>query len=122
MAFNRKKFARKKLALPQKFHVKRGDTVMVIAGKDKGKTGTIRTVNRQTGRVIVEGLNLVKKAVKANPFVGSRGGHVEVEAPLNVSNVMVYDAKNSKATRVRRETVDGKRVRVAVGSGERVDV
>lgn len=122
MALTRKNFTRKKQALPEKFHVKKGDTVMVISGRDKGKTGTIRQVDRKRGKVIVEGVNMVKKAVRPNPFAGTRGGHVEMEAPLPVSKVMVYDLKNDKPTRVRREEVGGKRIRVAVKSGEHLDV
>lgn len=107
--------------VPQKYHVKKGDTVMVVTGKDKGKTGTVKQVLINRGRVVVEGLNMVKKAVRPNPMIGLRGGLVEMEAPIAVSNVMLYDAKNSKATRVKRETVENKRVRVAVKTGEHLD-
>src|SRR5690606_4925204 len=99
--------------VPASFHVKKGDTVMVVSGKDKGKTGTVKLVFRSRGKVLVEGLNLVKKAVRPNPMLGQRGGVVEMEAPLHVSKVMVYDAKASKVTRVGTAVVDGKRVRVS---------
>ena len=113
-------------AVPKKFHLKRGDTVMVIAGKDKGKTGTIKRVLRAQGRVTVEGLNLMKKSMRPNPMTGDRGGIVEVEAPLHVSNVMLYDSKKESVTRVKREVITGKdgkvkRVRAARKSGEHID-
>ena len=108
--------------LPQHFHVKKGDTVMVIAGKDKGKTGTVKRVFRSKGTVLVEGLNLVKKAVRPNPYLGQRGGLVEMEAPLFVSKVMLYDTKNNKPSRVKTELVSGKRVRVSKKTGEQFDV
>ena len=117
--------AKKVVPAPKKVHVKKGDTVMVVAGKDKGKTGTVKRVLRERNRVVVEGLNLVKKAVKPNPMLGNSGGLVEVEAPLHLSNVMVYDLKANKATRVKRVVVgkgeDQKRVRVAVKTGEQLD-
>ncbi len=118
----RAKSSRKKLTLPQSYHVKKGDTVMVIAGKDKGKTGTVKLVLRNKGKVVVEGLNLVKKAVRPNPMVGQHGGIVEMEAAMPVAKVMLVDTKNNKPSRVRTETVSGKRVRVAKKTGEHLDV
>lgn len=112
----------KQRPLPQHYHVKKGDTVMVISGKDKGKTGVVKRVLRDRGKVIVEGLNLVKKATRGNPMLGLRGGLIEMEAPLFVSKVMLYDSKNNKPSRVRVETVSGKRVRVSKKSGEHFDV
>ncbi len=111
----------KQRPLPNRFHVKKGDTVMVISGKDKGKTGVVKRVMRDRGKVVVEGLNMVKKAMRGNPMLGLRGGLVEMEAPLFVSKVMLYDAKNNQASRVRTETVNGKRVRVAKKTGEHLD-
>lgn len=117
----------KKVDVPSKFHVKKGDTVMVIAGKDKGKTGTVKRVIRDRNKVIVEGLNLMKKAVRPNPMVGDRGGIIEMEAPLHLSNVMVYDLKANKASRVRRTEVKdekkggSRRVRVAIKTNEQLD-
>lgn len=107
--------------VPASFHVKKGDTVMVISGKDKGKTGTVKHVFRSRGKVLVEGLNVVKKAVRPNPMLGQRGGVVEMEAPLHVSKVMVFDAKAGKPTRIGHKTVDGKNVRIAKKSGEQLD-
>lgn len=106
--------------------IKRGDTVMVITGKDKGKTGIVKRVFLDRAKVLVEGLNMVRKAVKPNPMVGLQGGIVAMEAPLHLSNVMVYDLKTAKPTRVRREAVStpqgqAKRVRVSKQSGEQLD-
>ncbi|MCE3235372.1 MAG: ribosomal protein [Vampirovibrio sp.] len=116
------KSSKKRVALPQHYHVKKGDTVMVIAGKDKGKTGVIKRVFRSKGKVLVEGLNIVKKAVRPNPMLGQRGGIVEMEAPLNVSKVMLFDTKNNQASRAKVEIVNGKAVRASKKSGEHFDV
>ncbi len=95
-----------------KMHVKKGDKVMVISGKDKGKTGTILAAFPKKDRVIVEGVNVVKKHSKptqANP----QGGIFDMEAPIHVSNVMVVDPKTNEPTRVGYDVKDGKKVRVA---------
>lgn len=118
----RPKSSKKRIELPLHFHVKKGDTVMVIAGKDKGKTGTIKRVFRSKGTVLVEGLNIVKKAMRPNPMLGQSGGIIEMEAPLNVSKVMLYDTKNSKASRAKVELVKDRRIRVAKKTGEHFDV
>lgn len=118
----RAKSSKKRIALPLHYSVKKGDTVMIIAGKDKGKTGTIKRVFRSKGKVLVEGVNIIKKAVRPNPMLGERGGIVEMEAPLYVSKVMLYDTKNNQASRVKVELVDGKRIRVAKKTGEQFDV
>ena len=112
----------KQRPLPESYHIKKGDTVMVISGKDKGKTGVIKRVLRDRGKVLVEGLNLVKKATRPNPFVGLRGGIIEQEAPLFVSKVMLYDAKNNKPSRAKAGEADGKKVRVSKKTGEQFDV
>ncbi|MGG3692423.1 50S ribosomal protein L24 [Heyndrickxia ginsengihumi] len=101
-------------------HVKKGDKVMVISGKDKGKTGTILAAFPKKDRVIVEGVNVVKKHSKpsqANP----QGGIFDKEAPIHVSNVMVVDPKTNEPTRIGYQVVDGKKVRVAKKSGEILD-
>ncbi len=116
------KSSRKRIALPLHYHVKKGDTVMVIAGKDKGKIGTVKRVFRSKGKVLVEGLNIVKKAVRPNPMLGERGGIIEMEAPLNVSKVMLYDTKNNQPSRAKVEIVNGKSVRVSKKTGEHFDV
>ncbi len=103
-----------------KMHVKKGDKVMVISGKDKGKTGTILAAFPKKDRVIVEGVNVVKKHSKpsqANP----QGGIFDKEAPIHVSNVMVVDPKTNEPTRIGYQVVDGKKVRVAKKSGEVLD-
>src|ERR1044072_5766396 len=113
----RPKTTKKQVELPRSYHVKKGDTVMVIAGKDKGKTGTVKRVFRTKGKVLVEGVNLVKKATRPNPMLAQRGGIVEMEAPLYVSKVMLCDTKNSQASRAKVEVVSGKSVRVSKKSG-----
>ncbi|MDQ1143266.1 MAG: 50S ribosomal protein L24 [Bacillus sp. (in: firmicutes)] len=100
-------------------HVKKGDKVKVISGKDKGKTGVILAAYPKESRVLVEGVNIVKKHAKpsqANP----QGGILSFEAPIHVSNVMPIDPKSGNPTRVGYKTVDGKKVRVAK-SGEVLD-
>jgi large subunit ribosomal protein L24 len=100
-------------------HVKKGDKVRVISGKDKGKTGVILSAYPKDSRVLVEGVNIVKKHSKpsqANP----QGGIISFEAPIHVSNVMPIDPKTGNPTRVGYKTVDGNKVRVAK-SGEVLD-
>lgn len=100
-----------------KLKVKKGDEVIVIAGKEKGKKGKITKVIPSESRVVVGGLNMVKKHTK--PSRTSAGGMVEQEAPLHVSNVALLDPKSGKATRVGYKTQeDGRKVRVAKRSGE----
>ncbi|MCU0352144.1 MAG: 50S ribosomal protein L24 [Cytophagales bacterium] len=100
-----------------KLHVRRGDTVMVIAGDEKGKTGKIASVNREKQRVIVEGLNLVKKSVKPSAE-NPQGGFVQIEASIHVSNVMLVDPTNGKPTRVSRKMDDkGVKQRVSKKTG-----
>lgn len=100
-----------------KLKVKKGDEVIVIAGKEKGKKGKITKVMPTESRVIVGGVNMVKKHTK--PSRTSAGGMVEKEAPLHVSNVALLDPKSGKATRVGYKTTDeGRKVRVAKRSGE----
>ena len=108
--------------------IKKGDTVQVLTGKDKGQTGKVISVNRETGRVTVEGVNRVTRHTKAGQSArGSRtGGLVVQESPIHVSNVAVVDPSDKKPTRIktRVETVerDGRqkasRVRVGVRSGK----
>ena len=92
------------------------DEVIVTAGKDKGKTGKVAKLNLKKNTVIVSGVNLVKKALKPSQE-NPTGGIVDVEASLHISNVSVVSPKTKKATRVRIETRDGKKVRVAVRCG-----
>lgn len=96
--------------------LKLNDEVIVLAGKDKGKTGKLVNINSKKKKVIVQGVNVIKKSMKPtqeNPD----GGFVEVERPLDISNIAVVSPKTNKATRVRIEEKDGKKVRVAVKCG-----
>jgi large subunit ribosomal protein L24 len=88
---------------PIKMKLKKGDEVVVIAGKDKGKRGQVSRVIPATNRVVVEGVNMVKKAMKPNPQTGEGGGIVAKEASLHASNVMLVDPKTQKPTRKRPE-------------------
>ncbi|WP_080849037.1 50S ribosomal protein L24 [Cytobacillus gottheilii] len=101
-------------------HVKKGDKVMVISGKDKGKTGVILAAFPKQSRVLVEGVNVVKKHAKPSQ-VNPQGGIISQEAPVHVSNVMPVDPKSGEPSRVGYKTVDGKKVRVAKKSGEVLD-
>ncbi|WP_419173423.1 50S ribosomal protein L24 [Halobacteriovorax sp.] len=96
--------------------LKVNDNVVILTGKDRGKTGVVGKINFKTKVVYVDGVNLVKKAIKPtqeNPA----GGIVDIAAPLHISNVAVVSPKTKKATRVRIEEKDGKKVRVAVSCG-----
>ncbi len=103
-------------------HVKTGDRVIVTAGKDKGKTGNVKKAIPSEGKVLVEGLNMVTKAQKANPMLGIQGGLNKIEAPLDSSNVMVVCPSCEKPTKVGHEVKDGKKVRVCKKCGEKLDV
>lgn len=99
--------------------IKQGDKVVVIAGKDKGKEGKVLKTLRNSSKVIVEGVNIVKKHIKPNG--GEEGRIAEIEAPLHVSNVMLYDEKTKKGTRVGYEIKDGKKTRVSKKSSKKID-
>lgn len=101
--------------------VKTGDKVVVIAGKDKSKTGRILRVLPKEGRVVVEGINVVKRHTKPNQ-ANPDGGIIEKEAPIHVSNVAIADPKTGEATRIGFKVLeDGKKVRYAKKSGETLD-
>ena len=103
--------------MAQKFKVKKGDEVVVIAGKDKGKKGKIVEVITDKARVVVGGVNMTKRHTK--PSRVAAGGIVEKEASLHVSNVALVDPKSGKGSRVGYKTLeDGRKVRVAKRSGE----
>lgn len=97
--------------------VKANDTVIVIAGKDKGKQGRVKQALPKADKVVVEGVNIVKKHQRPTQM-NPQGGIIEVEAPIHVSNVQLVDPKTGEATRVGYQEKDGKRVRVAKKSGE----
>ncbi|HOD32354.1 MAG: 50S ribosomal protein L24 [Acidobacteria bacterium ADurb.Bin340] len=86
---------------PVKMKLKKGDEVLVIAGKDRGKRGQVLRVMPTTNSVVVAGLNLIKKAVKPNPQTGQEGGIITKEAPIHASNVMLIDPSTQKPTRKR---------------------
>ena len=97
--------------------IKKGDKVIVITGKDKGKTGTVDKAFPKENRVIVSGVNMVKRHTK--PTQENAGGIVSKEAPIHVSNVAIVDPKTGKASKIGSKTVDGgRKVRVARRSGE----
>ena len=94
-------------------HVRKNDTVVVLAGKSKGRTGRVLRVLPSEGRALVEGVNFVKKHTKANPQRNIKGGILEREAPVEASNLMVVCGECGKPTRVGHRTMDdGKKVRV----------
>ena len=104
-----------------KFKIKKGDRVVVITGRDKGKTGEVLRVIREESRVVVQGVNIVKRHTK--PSAASTGGVVEKEAALHISNVAHVDPKSSKPTRIGYKVLDGgRKVRVARKSGETIDL
>ena len=100
--------------------IKKGDEVVVLSGKDKGQTGTVKQIMPKDGKIVVEGVNIAarhRKPSQQNP----QGGIDRFEAPMHISKVALADPKDGKPTRVRFETKDGKKVRVAVKSGETID-
>ena len=101
------------------FKIKKGDNVVVITGKDKGKTGAVLKVMPADSRVVVQGVNVAKRHTKPRP--GQPGGMVEKELTIHVSNVAHVDPKDNKPTRVGWKTIDGRKLRYAVRSGEMID-
>jgi len=107
--------------------IKKGDEVIVLAGKDKGRRGNVKEViknaNRVVTKLIVDGINMKKKHVKPNPNAGEQGGIVSVEAAINVSNVAVYNPMAKKGDRIGIKTLeDGNKVRYFKSNGEVVDI
>lgn len=101
--------------------IRKNDEVIVLAGKDKGKRGVVKQrVNAEY--VIVEGVNIAKKATRPNPMTGATGGIVDKAMPIHVSNVALFNAAAGKADRVGFKLVDGKNVRVYKSNGEAVKV
>ncbi len=98
-------------------HVKKGDTVIVLAGKDKGKKGKVVKILSEKNRVLVEGINMVKKHQKTRR-TNEKGQILDLARSINVSNVQPLDPKSGKGTRVGSKVVSGKRVRIAVKSGQ----
>ena len=100
--------------------IKTGDKVRVIAGKDKGKEGSVKKILAAEDRVVVEGINMIKKHQKPNN-ANPNGGVIDTEAPISASNVMLIDPSTNEPTRVGYKFVDGKKVRVAKKSGKTLD-
>jgi large subunit ribosomal protein L24 len=106
--------------------IRKGDQVMIISGKDRGKTGTVLRVDPDRQRVYVEGLNIVKRHQRPQQVRGAQraetvGGVVEKEGPIHISNVMLIDPKDKKRTRVGVAREDGQRTRVTRRSGSKLD-
>ena len=102
-----------------KLHIKKGDTVYVNAGDDKGKTGQVLRVLVKAQRAIVEGVNMVKKSAKPSAK-NPQGGFIQKEAPIHISNLNLVDPASGKPTRVKIEFKDDKKIRVAVKSKEEI--
>ncbi|WP_298304228.1 50S ribosomal protein L24 [uncultured Erythrobacter sp.] len=100
--------------------IKKGDEVVVLSGKDKGRKGTVQSVSPKDGKVVVEGVNVATRHRKPSQ-VNPQGGIDRFPAPMDISKVAVADPKDGSPTRVRFEEKDGKKVRVAVKSGEAID-
>jgi large subunit ribosomal protein L24 len=101
--------------------IRKNDEVIVLTGKDKGKRGIVKQ-RVDANHVVVEGINVAKKATKPNPMTGNTGGIVDKLMPIHVSNVALFNAAAGKADRVAFKEVDGKKVRVYKSSGEVVKV
>lgn len=112
----------KKQVEAHNLHVKTGDKVIVVAGKDKGKIGNVKEVIKSENKVIVEGANMITKAVKPNPMAGVQGGLIKLEAAMDSSKVMLYCASCEKATRIKNDINGEKKVRVCKKCGEQLDV
>jgi large subunit ribosomal protein L24 len=100
--------------------IRRNDEIIVITGKDKGKRGKVQSVLTGKDKVIVEGINMVKKHVKPNPQLQEPGGILDKEAPIHVSNIAIYNADSGKADRVGFRLEDGKKVRFFKSNNELV--
>jgi len=100
--------------------IKRDDEVIILAGKDKGKRGKVRRV-MDNNKLIVSGVNMVKKHTKPNPQAGVAGGIVEKEAPIQASNVAIFNASSNKADRVGFKVEGDSKVRIFKSSGEAID-
>ena len=102
-----------------KLKIKKGDNVIVIAGRDRGKTGEVMKVMPDEGRAVVQGVNMVKRHTQPRP--GQPGGIVEKEGTIHISNIAHVDPKDRKPTRVGFKIVDGRKIRFARRSGEMID-
>lgn len=100
--------------------IKKDDEVVVITGRDKGRRGEVVRVMKD-GRLLVSGINMVKKHTRANPNVGERGGIVDREAPIQASNVAIWNHEEERADRVGFKTEDGKKVRIFKSTGKAIE-
>ena len=100
--------------------IRRDDEVIVLAGKDKGKRGKVLSVVTESGRIFVEGINLIKKHQKPVPQLNQPGGIVEKEASIDVSNVAIFNSETSKADRVGFKIEDGKKLRIFKSTGKTI--
>lgn len=106
--------------MQKKLHIKKGDTVFVNAGNDKGQKGRVLEIYRKTNRALVEGVNMISKHTKPNAQ-NPDGGIIKKEAPIHISNLMVMDPSSGEATRIGRKRNDqGKLVRISKKSGEEI--
>lgn len=106
--------------MQKKLHIRKGDTVIVITGNNKGQKGRVLEVIKKTNRAIVEGVNLMKKHTKPNAN-SPQGGIIEQEAPIHISNLMLVDPKSGEATRITRKLNDkGNLVRYSKKTGEEI--
>ncbi len=102
--------------------IRQGDDVVVVAGKDKGRRGTVLRVIQEGARVVVEGVNMIKKHQKPNPMIGQTGGIIEMEKSIDISNVLLFNPASEKGDRVGFKTLeDGRKVRYFKSNGEVVD-
>ena len=102
--------------------IKKGDDVIVITGKDKGKRGTVSRVMLEVDRVLVDGINMVKKHQKPNPAAGAPGGIIDKEMPMDISNIALFNPATGKADRVGiKQLDDGRKVRYFKSNGEVLD-
>jgi large subunit ribosomal protein L24 len=102
--------------------IRKGDKVIINTGKDKGKDGIISQI-LSDGKVLIEGLNMVKKHVKPNPNAGIQGGIVSQEKPVDISNIAIFNSKTNKADKVKFKSLkDGKKIRIYKSNQEAIDV
>lgn len=102
--------------------IRKGDKVILNTGKDKGKQGIVLNILKNN-RVVVEGLNMVKKHTKPNPAKGDQGGLVSKEMPINISNIAIFNTKSNKIDKVNfKELKDGKKIRIYKSTQEAIDV
>jgi len=112
--------------MAHRLKIRKGDTVKVITGKDKGKTGTVKAVEPKKNRVFVEGLNMTTRhrrprTIRDAQRAGEVGGVTHQEGPIHISNVMLVDPSSGEPTRVGMKREDGKRVRIAKKSGKEIE-